>query len=300
LTDASWEAVAPITNQMKLHALCFSLSRVGISAPPHALRIAPPDDTAIPEGVAEFLKLHPQVKKIAIAGETQETVGMEIFARLARDLGLDVVVTTVSQSRASDLSPDATKIRDANPDALFVSAPTPTSLPLLKELEAQGFDKPILLNGQVWAGADFIHGVGAAGQKAFTIGFATNEPDPANAKYNAYVKRFLDGVRTTSLPQPVNVCNTTLAYDSVFLLADIMRKAGVDGTMMTNTARELIKAGLDGLKDYQGFNKITLRDTSDGHVKCHLLKANIRTKQWEYALARDQRIKTPAPFKARG
>ena len=54
------------------------------------------------------------------------------------------------------------------------------------------------------------------------------------------------------------------------------------------------------MKEYQGINKITLRDTGDGHIKCHLLKANAQTKQWEYALAPDQRISTPAPFKARG
>ena len=49
--------------------------RAGISAPPYALRIAPPDDTAIPEGVAEFIKLFPNVKKIAIAGDAQEASG---------------------------------------------------------------------------------------------------------------------------------------------------------------------------------------------------------------------------------
>ena len=69
LTGTSWETIAPIANQMKMPALCFTASKAGISAPPYALRIAPPDDTAIPEGVAEFMKLHPNVKKIAIAGD---------------------------------------------------------------------------------------------------------------------------------------------------------------------------------------------------------------------------------------
>jgi hypothetical protein len=115
------------------------------------------------------------------------------------------------------------------------------------------------------------------------------------------VKRFIERTKTTTnLPQPVNVCNTTLPYDTVFLVADIMRKAGIDGTTPADKARELIRAGLDGLKAYQGINKITLRDTGDGHIKCHLLKANAQTKQWEYALAPDQRIKTPAAFKMRG
>ncbi len=304
LTGTSWETIAPIANQLKMPALCFTASKAGISAPPYALRIAPPDDTAIPEGVAEFMKLHPNVKKVAIAGDAQEAsgaAGMELFAKMAKELGLEVVATAAYQTRTSDFSPDAIKLRGANPDAIFVSSLGPTSLPLVKELEIQGFDKPILLNSLVWAGAGFIHAVGTAGKNVYTIGFSTNDPDPANPKYTDYVTRFLERTKTTtSLPQPVNVCNTTLPYDTVFLVADIMRKAGIDGTTPVEKGREMIKAGLEGLKEFQGINKITLRDTGDGHIKCHLLKANAQTKQWEYALAPDQRIKTPAPFKARG
>ncbi len=304
LTGTSWETVAPIANATKMPAICFTASKAGISAPPYALRIAPPDDTAIPEGVAEFIKLHPNVKKIAIAGDAQEAsgaAGMELFAKVAKESGLEVVATASYQTRTADFSADAIKIRGANPDAVFVSSLGPTSLPLVKELEVQGFDKPILLNSLVWAGAGFIHAVGTAGKNVFTIGFSTNDPDPANPKYTDYVTRFIERTKTTTnLPQPINVCNTTLPYDTVFLVADIMRKAGIDGTTPAEKGRELIKTALDGLKTYQGINKITMRDTGDGHIKCHLLKANATTKQWEYALTPDKRITTPAAFKARG
>ena len=304
LTGTSWETVAPIANAMKMPAICFTASKAGISAPPYALRIAPPDDTALPEGVAEFLKAFPNVKRIAIAGDAQEAsgaAGMELFAKYAKAAGLEIVETAAYQTRTADFSPDAIKIRGANPDALFVSSLGPTSLPLVKELEVQGFDKPILLNSLVWAGAGFIHAVGSAGKRVYTIGFATNDSDPSNAKYTDYVTRFIERTKkTTNLPQPVNVCNTTLAYDTVMLLADIMRKAGIDGATPPEKARETIKTALDALKQYQGVNKITLRDTGDGHVKCHLLKANAETKQWEYALSADKRIAEPAAFKARG
>jgi len=300
-TAACWEAVEPITKEIKLPTLCFTSSRLKNSAQPYALRMAPTDDTAIPEGVAEFVKLHASVKKIAIAGDAQDARGMEFIASVARDFGLEIVATAACQPRTTDFSADALTIREANPEAVFIGAREATALPLVKELEAQGFDKPILLNSQAWASTGFIHAVEAAGKNVYTIGFSTNDPDPANPKYNAYVKRFLESTKaTTKLPQPANVCNTTLAYDAVFLVADIMRKGGVDGDTTAAQAREIIKAGLDGLKTYQGFNKITLRDSSDGHIQCHLLKANAQTRQWDYALAPDQRIQTPAAFKARG
>ena len=304
LTGTSWETVGPIANAMKMPAICFTASKAGISAPPYALRIAPPDDTALPEGVAEFLKAFPNVKRIAIAGDAQEAsgaAGMELFAKYAKERGLEVVETAAYQTRTTDFSPDAIKIRGAKPDAVFVSSLGPTSLPFVKELEVQGFDKPILLNSLVWAGAGFIHSVGSAGKRVYTIGFSTNDPDPANPKYTDYVQRFLDRTKkTTNLPQPVNVCNTTLAYDTVMLVAEILRKAGVDGTTSVDKARETIKTALEATRVYQGINKITMRDTGDGHVNCHLLKANPEIRQWEYALAPDQRISEPAPFKARG
>jgi hypothetical protein len=130
-TAACWEAVEPITKEIKLPTLCFTASRTrNNSAQPYALRIAPPDDTAIPEGMAEFVKLHASVKKIAIAGDAQDAAGMEFIASVARDFGLDIVATAACQPRTSDFGPEALKIREANPDAVFIAAREATSLPL--------------------------------------------------------------------------------------------------------------------------------------------------------------------------
>jgi branched-chain amino acid transport system substrate-binding protein len=297
LSGTSWESVAPLANQMKMPAICWTALKSGVSARPYALRIHPPNDTMIPEGLAEFRKLYPNVRRVAVAGDEQEATGSEgiqLYQQAAKDQGLQVVTVSTFQTRTTDFSAAAIKIRSANPDALFSSALGAPTLGLLKELETQGFDKPILCDSSVWAGG-FIQTVGSAGRNVHDIGFGTNEPKAGDAKYNSFVERYLKrSAETTNLPQPANVCNTGLAYDAVMIMADILRKGKVGPTTTSEQMREIVKTGLASMQRYDGINKVVLRKSGDGHIQGHLLKADIQQKIWRYALPPDQRIYKPA------
>jgi hypothetical protein len=79
---------------MKMPALCWTALKSGVSARPYALRIHPPNDTMIPEGLAEFKKLYPHVTRVAVAGDEQQASGLEAieqFSRAAKELGMTVV-----------------------------------------------------------------------------------------------------------------------------------------------------------------------------------------------------------------
>ncbi|MBC7380199.1 MAG: ABC transporter substrate-binding protein, partial [Burkholderiaceae bacterium] len=298
LTGTSWESVAPLANQMKLPAICWTALKSGVSARPYALRIHPPNDTLLVEGLAEFKKLYPNVRRVAIAGDEQEATGAEaiqLYSQAAKDLGMTVVTTTSFQTRTTDFSAVAIAIRSANPDALLSSGLNAPTLGLLKELETQGFDKLVFCDASVWAGG-FIPTGGTAGKNVHTVGFSTNEPRPGDARYNSFVERYLKrSAETTNLPQPANVCNTSLAYDAVVLLADILRKGGVGATTTTEQMREIVKNGLQSMQRWDGINKVALRKSGDGHIQGNLLKADIQQKIWRFALPLDQRLTKPAP-----
>jgi hypothetical protein len=52
---------------------------------------------------------------------------------------------------------------------------------------------------------------GSAGKNVHSVGFSTNEPRIGDAKYNSFVERYLKrSAETTNMPQPANVCNTSL------------------------------------------------------------------------------------------
>lgn len=294
VSGTSWENVAPIANTLKTPAINFTAIKPGVTVKPYALRTAPAADTSVPDGVKEFTCKYPNIKRIVITGDVQEAsgaAGIEEFAKAAKANGLVILDTVEYQTRTTDFAPIVAKIRSYNPDAVFSCSLVPTTLPLVKEMETQGFDKPLLDCGLVGAG-NFIHAVGSAGKIVHSMGFATNEDDaenPARAPYvAAYLKRSSE---TTKLPQPANVSNTNLGYDAVHILAQIMTQKGIDGTTDPTKARELIKDGLAELKEYRGISLIRMLPSGDARIVNHLLIADWQNKVWKYGLPADQRLK---------
>ena len=75
------------------------------------------------------------------------------------------------------------------------------------------------------------------------------------------------------------------------MLADIMRRKGIDGGTPPAKARELIKDGLAETREYHGVNYIRMRESGDGHITGHLLYADSQARTWRYALPPGQRNK---------
>jgi branched-chain amino acid transport system substrate-binding protein len=296
VSGTSWENVAPIANQMKTPALNFSAIKPGITIKPYALRTAMASDTLAGDGVTEFAKKFPAAKRIVITGDVQEAsgqAGMEEWKKAAAKAGLQVVGVVEYQTKTTDFAPVVSKIRSFNADAVFTCSLVPTSLPLVKELETQRFDKPVLDCGLISAG-NFIHAMGGSAKNIYSVNIGTNEADPNNPRRETFINNFLKrSAETTKLPQPANVSNTSLPYDTTMLLADIMRRKGIDGNTPVEKARDLIKDGLAETRTYSGVNQIRMRDTGDGHVVGHLMQADPQAKVWRYVLPADQRNKQP-------
>ncbi len=293
ISGTMWETVAPLANTLKTPALNWTALKPGISKKPYALRLHPADDTMIPEGVAEFRKKLPDVKRVVIVGDQKEASGasgVEEFRKAAQAQKLEVIELVGFETRTSDFSPVAIKIRGLAPDAVFLSAFMPNTLALLKELEAQNFQRPILANALIWAGA-FPQLVGALGKNVYTIGFNTNEPAPQVKGQPEFVTRYIKtAAETTKMPQPANVANTTLAYDAVMLLAQTLRDRKIDGATDVQKARDAIAETLSSMKSYSGFNTLTMRESGDGHIQSHLLEVDVQNKRWKYSLAPIDRI----------
>ena len=286
MTGTQWETVSPIANQLKMPAITVNASKPGITVRPWTLRLGPADDTAIPQGFAAFLKKYPGIKRVAIVADVREAsgkAGAEIFEALARKNGLQVAEVIEFSTRATDLSPVAIKVRALNPDAVFAVALTPSGILLAKEFAAQGYRKPVLGNSIIWPGS-FVNNVGEAGANWHTIGFSTNdESNGDNALYKSVVQRYVDRIKDPALGIPANMANNNIAYDAMLLLADILRRNGVDGTTPPARAREIIMKEFTQLKTFRGLNSYQIRDTGDGDIPHRILTPDVARKVWKFA-----------------
>ena len=292
ISGTNWESVAPLAESMKVPAINYTALKPGISKKPYAMRLHPPDDLMIPEGVAEFLKKFPNVKKVVIAGDLKEASGasgINEFQKTAKAHGLEILDTVGFDTRATDYSPTAIKIRGLAPDAVFLSAFPPNVLGVLKELDTQGFNVPVLVNALIWPG-NFPQTVVAGARNVHTIGFNTNEPVSEIKGHDEFAERYakLSG-ETTSLAKPANVANATLSYDAAMLLVGILKEKKIDGTTDVEKARAEIVDALMALKSWKGLNDITMKDTGDGYIRSHLIELDVANKVWKYSLPKGQR-----------
>lgn len=285
MSGTQWETVSPLANQMKLPAITANASKPGITVKPWTIRLGPADDTAVPQGIAAFLKKYPNVKNIVITADVREASGKaaaELYQQAAKTHDLKVLDVVEFSTRTTDVSPIVLKIKSLNPDAVFVVALIPQGLLLAKEFAIQGFTKPVLANSIIWPG-NFVGAAGEAGKNWHTIGYSTNAMVPGdNERYKSVAARFIERARKTP-SLGTNISNNTVAYDIMMLYADILRRRGVDGSTDVAKARDLIREEFEKLKEFRGLNFYKMRDTGDGDVPHGILVPDVAKKEWKFA-----------------
>jgi hypothetical protein len=96
------------------------------------------------------------------------------------------------------------------------------------------------------------------------------------------MKRFIERA-DPSLGKPANMANWSVTYDAFLLLADMMRRNGIDGNTDPKKAREVIKNEFVKLKTFVGLNNYRLRDTGDGYVPAVVLTPDFQRRMWTLA-----------------
>jgi branched-chain amino acid transport system substrate-binding protein len=293
ISSSSWENVSPIAPRVGVPAISFTFTyKEGVPNNDWTLGVSPDERTMLPEAVDEFVQLHPNVKKVVIAADVQQATGagaIPLYRAAAKKHNIDVLEVIEFQSTMTDFSPIVTRIRGANPDAVWSAAVPPSAVAMLREMQSQKYDPIILNDSMIWPGG-FPSLAGSAAGKVYTFGFSTNEKLAGNEKHNRYIDQFQARLRNNpQMPQPPNPGNSVTGHEAVYLVADILKRKGIDGTWDAARARATIKDALAETKEFHNIFDIKIDRERNGYIRAHLLKDDPVAKEWKYALPEGQR-----------
>ncbi|MEO7243265.1 MAG: branched-chain amino acid ABC transporter substrate-binding protein [Variovorax sp.] len=296
MSSTQWETAVPTINQLKIPAVNMNSNKPGIGGRPYGTRLNTPDDIGLPEGFAEFVKIYPKAKRVAIMGDVREAAGkaaIDEWTRLARAKGLDIVGTVEFTSGQTDFSPVAIKLKELNPDIVLGSMLSGDAVKLARELQIQRMTAPILCNALIYPGVfpqTVSKSVGEQASQWHTVGQSTNDFATGDLqKYKAFVARYVAAISKDSALnqfQPPNVANASLGYDAVLLVAEAARKAGIDGNTSIDAARDKLRDAINGYTEFRGVNDIKFSADGDGSEKVGVLAVDPATSSWKFVTAK--------------
>jgi branched-chain amino acid transport system substrate-binding protein len=170
------------------------------------------------------------------------------------ELGGKIVLKESYDDKATDFSAQIAKIKALNPkpDFYYVAAMPYNIGPLVKQFRDAGIDGPIV-GGDGYDTPDLVKVAGPSTSKVF---FTTHALMDATGGTEG-IKKFIAAYKAEYGNDPENAF-AALGYDTVYLMADAVKRAG-------STDSAAVKAAIEQTKDFAGITgKITF--SADSHV----------------------------------
>jgi branched-chain amino acid transport system substrate-binding protein len=136
-------------------------------------------------------------------------------------------------STSNDFRSILTKLKAANPDAVFIDVQTGAAADrILKQMEAMGWKPHLFLSDTVSIESTTVKAHQATLEGALAAEFI---PDTKNPKF----KQFIEDFKAKYGSEPTYQGYMATVYDSVYLLKDGITKVGYDGTKLAQWSRTI-------------------------------------------------------------
>ena len=178
----------------------------------------------------------------------------QYFKSRFTELGGTIALEDSYDDKASDFSAQITKIKALSPQPNFyyVAAMPYNIGPLVKQFRDAGITGPIV-GGDGYDTPDLVKVAGAAAENVFFTTHALMDPTGGTEG----IKKFITDYKTEYGNDPENAF-AALGYDTVYLLADAIKRAG-------STDSAAVKAAIEGTKDFKGITG-AITFSADSHV----------------------------------
>lgn len=179
-------------------------------------------DTTHVKTLFKYVKEKLNGKKIAMIYESSDfgTGAYNLVSTMAAENGLELVDNEVYNSGEKDFSVQLTKIKQAQPDAIILWGYYTEAALICKQAKQNGITTPLIGTGfnspkLVELGGSDVDGL------IFTTAFTEANPDPTVQAFDKKYKETYNMNYDQNAPQ---------AYDTVYLIADAVKRAGsLDG-----------------------------------------------------------------------
>ncbi|MDP2728237.1 MAG: ABC transporter substrate-binding protein, partial [Dehalococcoidia bacterium] len=266
LSGATNDVTIPVANELKIPMISYSFIFVGSPpTPPWAFRMGPSDDALAPVVIAAFKKKYPQVKKLVIAGDTKEKSTeawvKDVYPRLLPKEGYEIAATVDWPSGTTDFGAIVTKLKDLKPEGIALAVGAAGGpVDFAKELTRQGVKAPVMASYQIATGG-FVQRSGAD-MEGWILGWSLDMNRPDLKDFTSRLEAM--GAADAAVSKPYQPSIEYQVYDSILMLAKVMREAKITADMDPAKARGLIADGFRQIKDYNGLlGKLSIGPTQD-------------------------------------
>lgn len=265
-TSGSTAAASPVVSGSKVPLISPSATAPGITVDdkgkvrPYIFRVCFTDPF---QGkiLATFAVDELKLKKIAIYNDSSSDYSKglaEVFAKTLESKGGEVVAQEAFLAKDQDFKATLTKLKAANPEALYVPAYYEEVSKIVKQAREVGITCPIL-GSDGWdspklveiAGADALNGT------YYSSFYSSQDTDP-------HVQQFIKDYRKKYNAEPDGFAIN--GYNCILVAAEAIKQAGsTDGTK--------IAKALEGLKDFQmATGKMTVDPEHNPIVSCVIIR----------------------------
>jgi branched-chain amino acid transport system substrate-binding protein len=178
----------------------------------------------------------------------------QYFKSRFTELGGTIALEESYDDKATDFSPQIAKIKalSPKPDFYYVAAMPYNIGPIVKQFRDAGIDGPIV-GGDGYDTPDLLTVAGAAADNVY---FTTHALMDATGGTDG-IKKFMAAYKTEYQHDPENAF-AALGYDTVYLLADAVKRAN-------GTDSAAVKSALEATKDFKGITG-SVTFSADAHV----------------------------------
>jgi len=214
--------------------------------------------------MARFVFDRLQFRKLAILyANTSYGIGARnAMIERFKILGGQIVADEIFEENSGDFRTQLTKIKSANPEAIYIVAVTKDAALILKQAKEIGL-KVQFLSATFFEGKDVIDIAGDAAEGTI---YTSTALDTSSSDVQKFISNYYDKFGITP-----EIYSAT-AYDAIRILALAIKNVGYDSSKIKNF--------LYTVKDYPGISGVTSFD-ADGAVEKPVLFKILRNKKFE-------------------